>query len=260
MDNRDPIAHRSPRRLPLLLVAVVVGAASIVHLPLPTEEASAEPRKPSRQTAPAKPLSEISNASLPRQVAEMRDAILAAVTSGKLEDLRLAIEMSETPPDLGQSAGQDPIEHLRSLSKSFSPLPAATEPAGPAPGADKAPSLAAEREVTPPAPPLPAGALPLPAFVQTPDGRDILEQIGKTLAARPALVAAGRDFENNGIYVWPALAARDWNKPPTAAEAAELEQFSGKEAATAMARSNGWRGWRLAIGAEGTWHALTWHE
>jgi hypothetical protein len=53
---------------------------------------------------------------LPRAVAEMREAILVAVQSGRIEDLRFAIELNELKPELGAAAGSDPIAHLRSLS------------------------------------------------------------------------------------------------------------------------------------------------
>jgi hypothetical protein len=53
---------------------------------------------------------------LPRAVAEMREAILVAVQSGRIEELRFAIELNELRPELGAAAGSDPIAHLRSLS------------------------------------------------------------------------------------------------------------------------------------------------
>jgi hypothetical protein len=46
----------------------------------------------------------------------MRDAILAAVHSGAIEDLRHAVEWNELRPDFGEKAGTDGIAHLKSLS------------------------------------------------------------------------------------------------------------------------------------------------
>jgi len=54
--------------------------------------------------------------ALPRAVAEMRETILEAVRSGRIEDLRIAIELNELRPELGAAPGSDPIAHLKSLS------------------------------------------------------------------------------------------------------------------------------------------------
>lgn len=52
---------------------------------------------------------------LPAPVIEMREAILAAVRSGRIDELTVAIQMNELKPDFG--AGADPaIAHLKSLS------------------------------------------------------------------------------------------------------------------------------------------------
>ena len=47
----------------------------------------------------------------------MRDAILAAVQSGRLEDLKAAVELNEMRPDLGDEAGGDVIAIWRAQSK-----------------------------------------------------------------------------------------------------------------------------------------------
>lgn len=53
---------------------------------------------------------------LPGNVAEMRDAILAAAKSGRIEELRTAIEWNELQPDFGAEAKDDPIGYWRRLS------------------------------------------------------------------------------------------------------------------------------------------------
>ncbi|KUO58813.1 MAG: hypothetical protein APF80_14760 [Alphaproteobacteria bacterium BRH_c36] len=53
---------------------------------------------------------------LPIPVQEMRDAILIAIHSGRIEDLRTAIEWNELPPEFGFSRDLDPIEQFRKLS------------------------------------------------------------------------------------------------------------------------------------------------
>lgn len=105
------LAHfgRSPRRpirhFPLLLVVVALGA--IVY---PAE----------RFTSPAvaaNAAAAVSNATLPRNTAEMRDAILGAVRSGKLADLRAAIELNELRPDIADERAGDVVAYFKSQSK-----------------------------------------------------------------------------------------------------------------------------------------------
>lgn len=53
---------------------------------------------------------------MPRPVAEMREAILEAAQSGRLEDLRHAIELNELKPVIGDGGAGDPIAKLKGLS------------------------------------------------------------------------------------------------------------------------------------------------
>jgi hypothetical protein len=53
---------------------------------------------------------------LPPAVADMRSAILAAVESGDMADLRVAIELNEMKPDFGAPPGSDPIAVLKAQS------------------------------------------------------------------------------------------------------------------------------------------------
>jgi hypothetical protein len=52
---------------------------------------------------------------LPPPVEDMREAILSAVRSGRIEDLRHAWELNELKPDLGVAAS-DPIAHWKQIS------------------------------------------------------------------------------------------------------------------------------------------------
>lgn len=65
--------------------------------------------------APAK--APITNATLPHPAAEMRDAILAAVRSGKLADLKVALELNELRPDIADTPVDDPIAYFANQSK-----------------------------------------------------------------------------------------------------------------------------------------------
>jgi hypothetical protein len=54
--------------------------------------------------------------TLPPPVIDMREAILAAVRSGRIEDLRPAIQMNELKPDFG-AGSEDPITFLSRTSR-----------------------------------------------------------------------------------------------------------------------------------------------
>ena len=47
---------------------------------------------------------------------DMREAILGAVHSGRIEDLRYAFELNELKPDLGAEAASDPVAHWKRIS------------------------------------------------------------------------------------------------------------------------------------------------
>ncbi len=53
---------------------------------------------------------------LPPGVADMRSAIVAAIETGDIAELKGAMDLNELPPEVGSPAGADPIVHLRSLS------------------------------------------------------------------------------------------------------------------------------------------------
>jgi hypothetical protein len=53
---------------------------------------------------------------LPAPVEEMREAILAAAHSGRIEDLIVPLDWNEMKPDTAASAGEDPIARWKKLS------------------------------------------------------------------------------------------------------------------------------------------------
>jgi hypothetical protein len=55
-------------------------------------------------------------AELPGPVQEMREAILSAVRSGRIEDLRYAYELNELKPELASEPVADPVAFWRQLS------------------------------------------------------------------------------------------------------------------------------------------------
>lgn len=87
------------------------------------------------------------------------------------------------------------------------------------------------------------------------EGREVLAAIAAILEAPFVAVPAGRDIENNAIYVWPYLAERDL-RALTPAEEADLIRIVPAADAARMKVDGKYRFWRLGIGADGVWHFL----
>lgn len=196
MTSCDP---QSPSRRLLLVLAL----SGVVHC-RGGEVAAQARKKQSSASGRAESQRAPSGGALPPGVAEMREAILAAVRSGDIEDLRHAIELNELKPELGAAAGSDPIAHLKAISGDG-------------------------------------------------EGREILAALGEVLGMAPATLPVGRDLENNLLYVWPYLAEL---KPAdlTPAQQVDLLRLVTPAEAKAMQAGGKWLWWRLAIGADGTWH------
>lgn len=86
-------------------------------------------------------------------------------------------------------------------------------------------------------------------------GRDVLAAIGAILACRWATVPAGRDLENNRVFVWPRFAETGLADLPPA-ERADLAKLVPPDALARMQAAGTYQAWRLGIGADGTWHFL----
>ena len=107
----------SGRRLVLVLAGLLIvyhspSGALEKHAP-PTQtqerEHSEEPPKPPAQlTAKEKPL--------PGPVEEMRQAILAAALSGRIEELRVPLDWNEMKPDVTPNLNDDPITFWKKTS------------------------------------------------------------------------------------------------------------------------------------------------
>lgn len=65
---------------------------------------------------PAPPVVRYGTDDLPEPVREMREAILTAVRSGKMEDLRIAVELNEIKPVVADKPVSDLIQHWRQVS------------------------------------------------------------------------------------------------------------------------------------------------
>ena len=81
----------------------------------PAGEKSSVAKKPRSAPAPV-PEVHYGTGGLPASVEDMREAILSAVRSGRIEDLRHAWDLNELKPDLGVAAPADPIAHWKQIS------------------------------------------------------------------------------------------------------------------------------------------------
>ncbi|MGD9803767.1 MAG: hypothetical protein AB7E81_17260 [Hyphomicrobiaceae bacterium] len=109
-----PVRHRLTALSVLLLV---LSAASIVH------SSAAAHAQPVPQTSSVndavslRPLVGKAGEGLPAAAADMRAAILEAVHTGRLDDLREAIELNEIRPVIGNGQDADPLVAIRKASR-----------------------------------------------------------------------------------------------------------------------------------------------
>jgi hypothetical protein len=98
----------NPSRLLVVVLAVLV---LVYHGTAPALEGHRGPGEPESHHHPAAPVK-----PLPAPVEEMRQAILAAAHSGRIEDLTVPLEWNEMKPDVAAAAGEDPIAVWKKLS------------------------------------------------------------------------------------------------------------------------------------------------
>lgn len=126
-----PACVRAARHV-IRLILLVTALTVLVYQPIAVEALGEAPHTgqmvlsaKSAETKPGSPTpdapapayerrTDLSN--LPRPVAEMIDAILVAVNSGEIEELRTAIEWNELPPSFGPDRIEDPIAFLKEAS------------------------------------------------------------------------------------------------------------------------------------------------
>jgi hypothetical protein len=91
------------------------------------------------------------------------------------------------------------------------------------------------------------------------DGLEVLAVLANLFALPPARLALGKDPENTYVYVWPYLAELplDALKP---GEQVDLYRLMPPAAAKSQKAAKKWTWWRLAIGADGTWHTFRTYE
>jgi hypothetical protein len=84
-------------------------------------------------------------------------------------------------------------------------------------------------------------------------GRETLALLDALLATPPLILPLGRDVENNRLYVWPDFAETPLDRLTTSQQA-HVARLVAPSPVAAMLRANRYRGPRLVIGADGTWH------
>ena len=188
--------------LALLAVVHCVDASRPALAQAPKGKTEATKKQPARAAADL--AVNYGAAKLPAPVTEMREAMLAAVRSGKIEELRHAYELNELKPELGPAPVSDPVAHWKKISGDG-------------------------------------------------EGLEVLAALAEILDAGYVTVPLGRDVENNRIYVWPYFAEVPLAKL-SAAQQVELLRLVPPAAAKEMLQSGKYTHWRLAIGADGTWH------
>jgi hypothetical protein len=161
---------------------------------------------PKGQTAAGASVQAVAAHALPGPVMEMRDAILAAVRTGNIEDLKPALQWNELPPVIATGKVDDPIAYWKSISGDG-------------------------------------------------QGREILAVIDNLLAAGHSVLPVGRDVENSKLFVWPRFAEMDLSKLKPEDEV-QLYRLATPTEVKAMIAQKKWLGYRLSIGAEGTWHSF----
>jgi hypothetical protein len=87
------------------------------------------------------------------------------------------------------------------------------------------------------------------------EGREILAALAEILDAGYVVLPLGRDLENNRLYVWPYFAEVPLDKLSPAQEV-ELLRLVSPTALKDMRSAGKYTHWRIAIGADGTWHSF----
>jgi hypothetical protein len=194
----------------LLALPLLVGTALIAHGVGPLLVASwsqtAMPKQGPAQKPPPPPQVHYGTQGLPRSVLDMREALLAAIESGDIEDLRHAYDLNELKPDLGAPPKTDAVAHWKRISGDG-------------------------------------------------QGREILAALSLILDAGYVVLPLGPDLENNRVYVWPYFAEVPLAKL-TPRQEVELLRLVPPSAVREMKDKGKYTHWRLAIGADGTWHTL----
>jgi hypothetical protein len=98
------------------LALFLLVAWALVHCVGLPGLAMAQRQRGPEATRNAPPRVTYATADLPAPVQEMREAILNAVSSGRIEDLRVAYDLNELKPDLAAEPVADPVAFWQQIS------------------------------------------------------------------------------------------------------------------------------------------------
>lgn len=87
------------------------------------------------------------------------------------------------------------------------------------------------------------------------EGREVLAALSLILEAGYVVLPLGRDIENNRLFIWPYFAEVS-PETLTAAQEVELLRLVPAAAVRDMKGKGRYTHWRLAIGADGSWHSF----
>ncbi|MBO0763813.1 MAG: hypothetical protein J2P50_04385 [Hyphomicrobiaceae bacterium] len=188
------------------LLFAAAGVLSLMHSASPEPPVKPDTATPQQQKPPPLPKVRYGTQGLPRPVLDLRDALLAAIESGRIEELGHIYDMSGMKPDLGVPGKTDPVAHWKANSGDG-------------------------------------------------QGRETLAALSLILDSGYVAIPRGADIENNQLYVWPYFAEVPLGKL-TPRQEVELLRLVPANVASEMKEKGKYTHWRLAIGADGTWHAL----
>jgi hypothetical protein len=206
MERSGAAIRTRPGIGPCIGLALLVAcglAVPILQAPAQTPKADTA-AQPAQKAPPLKVRYDTED--LPRAVVELREALLAAIEAGQIEDLRQALDLSDVKPDTGAPPKTDPIAHWKSASGDT-------------------------------------------------QGRDVLAALSLLLDTGYVAVRRGSDIENNQLFVWPYFAEMPLGQL-TPRQEVELLRLMPANVAREMKEKGKYTGWRLVIGADGTWHAF----
>lgn len=189
----------------LILAVFLVALPLVVHWQVGLEAQT--PRKPQKVPKDAPPPRIVYGIEgLPQPVRELRDAMMEAVQSGRIEELRYAYDLNDIKPDLAIPRGSDPVAHWKRLSGDG-------------------------------------------------EGREILAMLSLVLDSGYVVLPLGADPENNRLYIWPYFAEVPLGTL-TPSQEVELLRLVPPAKAKEMKASGKYTHWRIAIGADGSWHSF----
>lgn len=206
---RNQLQRRASSRPHHAIRAVMVAAFAALLALLAPSNGIANPattdgtKSDKGQTERSQP---IEQSDLPKNVAEMRSALLAAAEAGQIEHLLTPYEWNELPPNISDDRVEDPIAYWKQISRDG-------------------------------------------------QGLEILSILHKLLSLPAAKLRVGPDVENSALYVWPYLSELDLSKL-TPKQQFDLRTLVPPGDARKIIATKKWTWWRLAIGADGTWHAF----